>query len=245
MLGASTAYAQDATWRTTPLTGTFNNALNWTPVVVPSGTATFGSSTITGLTFLVPTTVGGFTFNPGASAYSFNVPVANSLEFTGAGIINNSSNSPSFFLAPTSSLVFANNSSAGNATFATGIAGILVGNLTFQDTSTADAASIINNGSLSFIGNSSAGAASIVNNGVATFGGTSNAQNATVHTTDGAVTQFLASANGGQARFITDAVYSALCWPAAQSQSAQLKVAALTFSVAISSSLEQTIYRQR
>ena len=204
VLGASSGHAQDATWRTVPLTGTFNNPLNWFPVNVPSGTATFGASTITGLTFLVPTTVGGFRFNPGASGYSFSVPLAGSLEFTGAGIINNSSSSPSFFLAPTSSLVFANASSAGNATFTTGIAGPLTGNLTFQDSSTAGAASINNNGIVSFIGNSSAGAASIVNNGVLTFGGTSSAQNATVHTTSGAITQFVANANGGQARFITD-----------------------------------------
>jgi autotransporter-associated beta strand protein len=38
-----------------------------------------------------------------------------------------------------------------------------------------------------------------------TFGGTSTAENATVHTTNGGVTQFLTNANGGQARFITDA----------------------------------------
>ncbi len=100
--------------------------------------------------------------------------------------------------------MFANTSSAGNATFTTGIAGLLTGNLTFQDSSTADAASINNNGTLSFIGNSSAGAASIVNNGLLTFGGTSSSQDATVHTTNGAITQFLANANGGQARFITD-----------------------------------------
>jgi autotransporter-associated beta strand protein len=204
-LGLSSAHAQDATWRTVPLTGTFNNPLNWTPVVVPQGTASFGASTITGLTFLVPTTVGGFTFNAGASAYSFSVLVASSVEFTGAGIINNSSNAPSFSMAPTSSLLFANNSSAGNATFTTALVGILPGNLTFQDTSTADAASINNNGNLSFIGNSTAAAASITNNGLLTFGETSTAENATVRTTNGGVTQFLANANGGQARFITDA----------------------------------------
>src|ERR1700720_1156393 len=93
VLGVSSGHALDATWRTVPLTGTFNNPLNWTTFSVPSGTASFGTSTITGLTFSLPTTVGGFTFNPGASAYSFSVPVANSLEFTSAGIINNSSNS--------------------------------------------------------------------------------------------------------------------------------------------------------
>ena len=199
--GLSSAHAQDATWRTTPLTGTFNNPLNWTPVVVPAGTATFGASTITGLTFLVPTTIGGFTFNAGAAAYSFNVPVAGSMVFTGAGIINNSSNSPNFFLAPTSTLVFENNSSAGNATFTNAVGGTL----TFQDSSSAGSATINNNGSAAFIGNSTAAAAAITNNGFLTFGGTSTAENTTVHTTNGGVTQFLVNAGGGQARFITDA----------------------------------------
>jgi autotransporter-associated beta strand protein len=201
VLGASSAQSQDATWRATPITGTFNNPLNWTPVVVPSGTASFGASTITGLTFLVPTTIGGFTFNAGAPAYSFNIPLVGSVFVTGAGVINNSSNSPSFFLAPTSTLLFENNSSAGNATLTNAVGGTL----TFQDTSSAGSATINNNGSAAFIGNSTAASAAITNNGLLTFGGTSTAASATVHTTNGGVTQFLANADGGQARFITDA----------------------------------------
>jgi autotransporter-associated beta strand protein len=201
VLGASSAQAQDATWRAAPLTGTFNNPLNWTPVVVPQGTATFGASTITGLTFLVPSTIGGFTFNAGAPAYSFNIPVVGSIFVTGAGITNNSSNSPSFFLAPTATLVFENNSSAGNATFTNAVGGTL----TFQDTSSAGSATINNNGSVAFIGNSTAASAAITNNGLLTFGGASTAANATVQTTNGGVTQFLATAAGGQARFVTDA----------------------------------------
>ena len=201
VLGASSAQGQDATWRATPITGTFNNPLNWTPVVVPSGTASFGASTITGLTFLVPTTIGGFTFNAGAPAYSFNIPLVGSVFVTGAGVINNSSNSPSFFLAPTSTLLFENNSSAGNATLTNAVGGTL----TFQDTSSAGSATINNNGSAAFIGNSTAASAAVTNNGLLTFGGTSTAASATVHTTNGGVTQFLANADGGQARFITDA----------------------------------------
>ena len=71
VLGVSSGHAQDATWRTVPLTGTFNNPLNWSTLAVPTGTATFAASTITGLTVLGANTIGGFTFNPGASAYSF------------------------------------------------------------------------------------------------------------------------------------------------------------------------------
>ena len=62
----------DATWSTTPGSGDFNTAANWTSGFVPTGTAFFGPSTITGLLFTANTTLGGFTFNPGAFAYSFS-----------------------------------------------------------------------------------------------------------------------------------------------------------------------------
>jgi len=64
VLGVSSGHAQNATWRTVPLTGTFNNPLNWSTLAVPTGTATFAASTITGLTVLGANPIGGFTFNP-------------------------------------------------------------------------------------------------------------------------------------------------------------------------------------
>ena len=58
------ARAQDATWLTNPRTGDFNTAANWNPAAVPTGTAFFGTSTTTSLTFSAPTTaIGGWTFN--------------------------------------------------------------------------------------------------------------------------------------------------------------------------------------
>jgi hypothetical protein len=78
----------DATWNATPGSGDFNTATNWTPAFVPNGTAFFGTSTITSLSLSANTQLGGFTFNPGASAYSFS----NSLILSfrgGAGIVLN------------------------------------------------------------------------------------------------------------------------------------------------------------
>ena len=78
------ARAQDATWLLNPASGNFNTAANWNPATVPTGTAFFGTSNTTALTFSAPTTVGGWTFNAGASAYTFANNQA--LQFNGAGI---------------------------------------------------------------------------------------------------------------------------------------------------------------
>src|SRR5438128_546058 len=115
------AYAQDATWLTNPASGDFNSAPNWTPATVPTGTAFFGPSTVTSLSFSGDTTLGGFTFNAGAPAYSFQVGGTGpmSLTFNGAGIVNNSLNAPSFHvdgLLFSGSMNFRNASTAGNAT---------------------------------------------------------------------------------------------------------------------------------
>src|SRR5262245_36726901 len=101
LLAAIPAYAQDATWSTTPGSSDFNTAANWTPATVPTGTAFFGASTITGLTFNsgAANSLGGFTFNAGAPAYSFSLAVACRLTFTGDGIVNIYSNEPSFSLS--------------------------------------------------------------------------------------------------------------------------------------------------
>src|SRR5258708_32764360 len=78
------AAAQNASWLTSPGSGDFNPATNWTPATVPTGTAFFGFSNTTALSFSANTTISGWTFNAGASAYSFTN--AQTLNFTGAGI---------------------------------------------------------------------------------------------------------------------------------------------------------------
>ena len=117
LFAASTvsAHAQDATWSSIPgqlASGVYNINTNWTPATVPTGTAFFGASNSTTLKFLPPgATVGGWTFDTGASAYTFiaNVP----LLFNGAGIIINGGSAT---INNSSTLNFNNTSMAGSAT---------------------------------------------------------------------------------------------------------------------------------
>jgi hypothetical protein len=78
---AMPAAAQDAT---NPGSGDFNTAANWNAAAVPTGTAFFGASSVTSLSFSDATSVDGWTFNAGASNYTFTNGSA--LVFTGAGI---------------------------------------------------------------------------------------------------------------------------------------------------------------
>src|SRR5215831_13203451 len=87
LLAALPARAQDATWSTAPGSSNFNTDANWTPATVPTGTAFFGASNTTALSFSANTTVGGWTFNAGAPAYTFTT--SNLLDFNGAGIVIN------------------------------------------------------------------------------------------------------------------------------------------------------------
>src|SRR2546429_410205 len=89
LLAATSALAQDATWLLNPGSGNFSTAANWTPATVPKGTAFFGTSNTTNLSFTPSTTnVGGFTFNAGASNYTF-VSDFTLINFNGAGIVIN------------------------------------------------------------------------------------------------------------------------------------------------------------
>src|SRR5579864_648976 len=92
---SSPAAAQDATWLASPSSGDFNTGANWSTATVPTGTAFFGTSSTTSLSFSQDTTVGGWTFNAGASNYTFtndNVLLFSNgyvLTFSGAGIVVN------------------------------------------------------------------------------------------------------------------------------------------------------------
>ena len=77
-----------------------------------TGTASFGTSTITSLSLSANTQLDGFTFNPGAPAYSFS----NSwiLSFIGAGIVINGG-SAAISNTGNALLQFSNSSTAGSA----------------------------------------------------------------------------------------------------------------------------------
>jgi autotransporter-associated beta strand protein len=220
---AATALAQDATWNSNPPNNVWNSAGNWTPMIVPTGTATFDASTVTSIGFSNPgttTSIGTLQFNVGAPAYGFSIPSNVGpqqvlVRVTGAGVINNSAARPTFATSPgfslifPGSLVFANSSTAGNAVINNS------GSLGFLDTSTAGNAAIVNGnlnlgilafpGSTRFSDASTAGNATITNVGKAflEFFGTSTAGNATI-TTGGlnALTTFHDNSSGGQARII-------------------------------------------
>src|SRR3954467_5418832 len=135
------AHAQDATWKFAPGSADYNTPANWTPTAAPigpSGTASFGASGTTSLTFSTGTSVDTFQFNPGAPAYTFDLN-GHFLEFTGAGILNNSSNSPT--IDALGLLQFDNTATAGNA-----LINNTPGSTTFTGFSTAATATITNSG---------------------------------------------------------------------------------------------------
>ncbi|WP_244485563.1 autotransporter outer membrane beta-barrel domain-containing protein [Bradyrhizobium tropiciagri] len=205
------AAAQDATWSLNPTAGgpypgmlDFNSAANWTPATVPTGTATFGVTNSSNVGFLEQnTSVGGWTFNAGASAYTFNVGTyfgSQLLTFNGAGIVSNGGSATIYNeggFAAVSTTQFLNASTAGSATIynsgillfsdssSAGTATIVADDLTqtatrFSNTSTAGNAAITNNWSLQFGDSSTAGNARILNNALLDFYNASTAGNATI-----------------------------------------------------------------
>ena len=226
------AAAQDATWLQTPGSGDFNTGTNWSTGTVPTGTALFATSDTTALSFSADTTVGGWTFNAGASSYSFTNAFGRTLQFTGAGIVNGGSAS----ITNHNNLRFYGASTAGSANFTNGFrlvfndastAGSAVitnhFTLTFSDASTAGSAVITSNWRTEFLDSSTAGSATITNNQRLTFAHTSTAGSATItnnnelllflHTstagsatiTNNSQVQFWGASTGGTARFINGA----------------------------------------
>jgi autotransporter-associated beta strand protein len=204
LLGAMPARAQDATWLLNPGSGNFNSAANWTPATVPTGTAFFDQSNTTALTISTPTTVGGFTFNAAASAYSFGFAASSTLIFTGAGINNASSSAPSFLLNTIARLSFTNSSTAGNAAITN--TGAFSPNTTFFNSSTAGNANITNTntGFTAFNDTSTAGRAIITsaNGGFVSFLNASTAGNATITANPGGFAFFNNNSTAGSATIV-------------------------------------------
>lgn len=188
-----TRAASDGTWLASPGSNDYGNGANWDGGFVPVGTASFGTSNTTSLVIAIAS-VGGWTFNAGASNYTF--AVGNSLNFTGAGItvnggsvtiningggdlsFSNTSSAGSATITNNNYLQFFGNSTAGNAS----ITNTSFNMLFFNDFSTAGDATITNNvnGNLSFYNNSTAGSATIINSGNLRFLDASTAGSATL-----------------------------------------------------------------
>ncbi|MGY4506078.1 autotransporter-associated beta strand protein [Bradyrhizobium sp. GM24.11] len=183
--------ASNGTWLTSPGSNDYGTGSNWDGGFVPVGTATFGASNTTSLV-ITSASVGGWTFNAGASNYTFDV--SSSLNFTGAGITINGGSAT---ITNNSSLAFQNTSTAGGATINNNSA------LQFGDSSTAGNATITNTNLLLFYGQSTAGSAIITNNGGITFQDYSTAGTATI-TVNGSVT-FQDNSTAGDAAIVNNA----------------------------------------
>ncbi|MET3912647.1 autotransporter-associated beta strand protein [Bradyrhizobium sp. S3.3.6] len=203
-LAASNARAQDATWLSNPGSGSFNTAANWTPAAVPTGTAFFGATSTPSISFVGDNTVGGFTFNGGASNYNFSggglltfngagivinggsATFANAIDFIGAGTTAGSATlngGVDFFQTSTAgtatinvSAGFFDHSTAGNATFTAG------SSLFLDDHSTGGNSHITNSTDMHLAHSASGGDASITNmsSGSILFRDSSTAGNARI-----------------------------------------------------------------
>jgi outer membrane autotransporter protein len=132
------ARAQDASWLANPGSGAFNDDANWSVGTVPTGTATFGTSTITTIGIGASTDVGSLTFGAGSPAYAFIANGAGSVvRLTGSGIVNNSANVPSVSIGGTTDFRFENAASAGNAAI-----NVASGFLRFNASSTAGTSTV-------------------------------------------------------------------------------------------------------
>lgn len=206
-LFAQGAIAADATWSGL-VSGQWSNSANWVGGIIPDGTATFsatGASTITApdgiLTVvmtpfgpsqeLLPYQMGAIVFDASAQAYTFNYFGASSMAFTGAGIVNNSSQDQTF--NNYSGLDFDNSSSMDNALVSN------FGGINMRDSSSAGSAIITNYGSIGFLDTSSAGTANITNSGLLRFDQSSTAGQADITNAGGATVQFLAASSAGNA----------------------------------------------
>jgi uncharacterized protein with beta-barrel porin domain len=185
-------HTQNATWNGT--TGNFDAAANWSPAAVPTGTAYFGSTGVADITYSAKITLGSFTFNPGAQAFTFtSTTVSTGIVFDGAGIVDNSSTAPRFSntnggaVPQASGLTFTNQSSAGDARIANTDGGITL----FAGSSTAGTAVIT----------SSRGTALF---SAALFTGTSNAGNAHITNNIGGTAQFNAGTSAGNAALVNN-----------------------------------------
>ncbi|MBI3433990.1 MAG: autotransporter domain-containing protein [Proteobacteria bacterium] len=184
------AAATDATWNLNG-TGNFNTTANWTPGTVPDGTAFFDISNQNAVSFSANSVFGSWTFNSGASNYTF----ANSFvqQFTGAGIVINGGGAN---FTNNDTLQFANTSTAGSANITNN------DTLQFANTSTAGSATITNNNFLEFNNASTAGSATITNNGILEFNNASSAGSAAI--TNNTLLLFFDTSSAGGATIINN-----------------------------------------
>src|SRR3984885_7190488 len=179
-LGLGPVRGQDATWLPSPSTESFNDGVNWTTGVVPTGTAFFGESGQTAPLIEADTPLNQIQFTSYAtSEYTIGVGFVGpaTLTLSGPGITNLSSNPQGIELGSSGTLILNSGSTAGdNNTHYTNLGGAIVFN-----SSTAGSADFQNENSNTTTGtitfnNSHAGTGEIDNDaGTVTFDNRSNA----------------------------------------------------------------------
>jgi autotransporter-associated beta strand protein len=182
--------ASNGTWLASPGSNDYGTGSNWDGGFVPVGTASFGTSNTTSLA-ISSASVGGWTFNAGASNYTFDV--SNSLNFTGAGITVNGGSVTINYAYSGALNTFSGSSTAGSATINN------VGVLQFLDNSTAGNATINTRNQVEFRNSSTAGNATINTDGFVDFFGNSTAGNATISSNAFSVLSFWESSTAGSA----------------------------------------------
>lgn len=187
----------NATWKKNPGSNDFNTATNWTPAVVPDGTATFGASSVRDLIIPDGAVVRGWTLNAQAGTYTFLQGVGHSLEFDGAGIAIQHGSAT---VTDDGSIFFDNSSSAGKAHITVNAADA---ELVFNDNSNAGSAVITANGETAFAGTASAAKAHFTVNDVLAFEVSSKAASSTIFVNAAGEVDFGASSSAGNA-VITD-----------------------------------------
>jgi autotransporter-associated beta strand protein len=192
------AHGQNATWLAAPPDSSFNNAANWSPAVLPTGTAIFDASATTTIqvTNFLPAAL---QFQAGAPAYTFNFGSGATTLFAGAGIINNSANAPTINISSSSTLQL-----GGGATLANAIVNSSNGSLRFTGgTTTAGDANITvgAGGSVQFLAGTAGNATFSVTGNLSSvrFDNSSSAGNATFTVANGGTLNFFNAASGGNA----------------------------------------------
>ena len=219
-LGVVSAHALDGIW-TGAGSNEWTDGTNWTSNPnVPDGVATFTNTGPANLNSSGLVNIGSvvFTATPNAQAYTINT--SDVFVVNGAGISNNSTKTQTFNVG--SSMVFTNASTAsgGSGAVTYNVSG---GSMSFNDTSTAGTATIVNNGIVQFNNSSTAGSANITNNvgmdffdnasagsatignaasGTMTFNNTATAATATI--TNAGTLQFNNSSTAGSATITTN-----------------------------------------
>jgi hypothetical protein len=144
ILAPNAAHTQNGTWA--GVTTDWNTPVNWTPVGVPTDTATFSNTGVTNVTISQDTPINTIEFTAAAPAYSFTVQSGATFTISNNGIINNPGFEPAFTVNAGSTLAIRNGalaeirSLAGGGTVTISSSSLLsivgFGNTTFSGTIT-------------------------------------------------------------------------------------------------------------